>query len=371
MEIVHIVRQYAPSVGGLEDAVSNLCRTLAAMPGVRVRVVTLDSVFADPQTKLPKTATIDGIEVTRIPWSGSRRYPFAPSVLGAVGGADIVHVHAIDFFYDFMAFTKPLHRRTLVASTHGGFFHTDFASRLKKIFFQTVTRTSSLFYARICASSENDAATFRRIAGDRVIAIENGVNIDKWHDCGSKAPLRSLVFIGRWSGNKRVPALIELVGALRRLDPSWTLHIVGLAADETVDTLRAAAAGVDAGDAVHIHVSPPQEEIGRILSQCSYIASASAYEGFGLSIVEGLSAGLLPLLSEIPPFDKLRHGLGFGEIVDPADSVASAQRIEAFHKRVETDYAAMRQTAMAFSQRYAWKGVAAAFMDVYEKALGR
>jgi alpha-1,3-mannosyltransferase len=40
--------------------------------------------------------------------------------------ADIVHVHAIDFFFDFLGWTKPLHGKKLVVSTHGGFFHTSF-----------------------------------------------------------------------------------------------------------------------------------------------------------------------------------------------------------------------------------------------------
>ena len=50
--IVQIVRQYAPSRGGLEDVVSNLSRSLASR-GFAVRVVTLDRLFRDPDQVLP------------------------------------------------------------------------------------------------------------------------------------------------------------------------------------------------------------------------------------------------------------------------------------------------------------------------------
>ena len=84
---------------------------------------------------LPAARRIDGAEVVRIPFFGSTRYPLAPSVIKFIRDADVVHVHAIDFFFDYLAWTKPLHRRKLVVSTHGGFFHTPYAARLKQLYF--------------------------------------------------------------------------------------------------------------------------------------------------------------------------------------------------------------------------------------------
>ncbi|MGO7785708.1 glycosyltransferase family 1 protein, partial [Rhizobium ruizarguesonis] len=50
--IVHVVRQFLPNRGGLEDVVANLARQTVRRC-YRVRVVTLDSLFTAPEDKLP------------------------------------------------------------------------------------------------------------------------------------------------------------------------------------------------------------------------------------------------------------------------------------------------------------------------------
>lgn len=371
IQIVHLVRQYAPSVGGLEDAVANLCKHLSDMPDLRVRVVTLDRLFSDPERVLPRAATVDGIPVARIPWHGSSRYPLALSVLKPLEQADLVHVHAVDFFFDYMAWTKPIHRLPLVASTHGGFFHTEFAARAKKAYFETVTRASCRAYHTICASSENDAATFRRIAPKKTIAIENGVNVDKWAGAGSPEATRTLIFIGRWSSNKRVPLLIDLIAALRAGGTDWRLIVAGVPDAETEESLAAYARDKEVAAAVEVHVKPDVAALKELIARAGYVASASAYEGFGLTIVEGLSAGLLPVVSPLAPFLKLVDALGDGVVIDAADLAASAGRLEAAYRRHAEDFPARRAAAMALAARYAWPGVAQRFREVYDRALAR
>ena len=100
--VTHVVRQFLPNRGGLEDVVANLCRQLPPL-GYRTRVVTLDRLFVDPETVLPAQETIEGIEVVRIPWRGSNRYPIAPQVFQHLADADLIHVHAVDFFFDALA----------------------------------------------------------------------------------------------------------------------------------------------------------------------------------------------------------------------------------------------------------------------------
>ena len=368
MEIVHIVRQYSPSVGGLEDAVKNLCANLAKRDGVKVRIVTLNRLFTNPSVTLPRHEVLDGIPVTRIGYFGSKRYPLAFGILKEIASADIVHVHAIDFFYDFLALTKFLHRKTLVVSTHGGFFHTEFAARLKKIYFRTVTRFSALFYRAICASSENDAATFRQIApASKVAVIENGVNVEKWAGRGSIVPLHSMIFVGRWSVNKAVPVLIDLVATLKRQGDLWNLILVGIPGEETRESLEAHARKAGVETQVQIHEKPSEEQIAQLIGQASFIASASRYEGFGISAVEGLSAGLVPLLSPIPPFEKLRTALGKGAVIDEKDLSQSAHRVTAAYNALVASPTPTREACMKFTQQYNWSGVTDRFMDIYRR----
>lgn len=369
MHIVHVIRQYKPSVGGLEDAMFNLCRHLNHIEGCSARIVTLNRVFTNPTEILPDHEIMEGIDVTRIPFSGSSRYPFAPDVLQHIRNADIVHVHAVDFFFDFLSLFRFLHGKKLVASTHGGFFHTQFAAKLKKIYFQTVTRFSCMGYKTICASSENDAATFRTISPRNVVTIENGVNVEKWRDAGSKTPQKHLIFIGRWSANKRVPMLIRLLAALHTSDSGWNLTIAGLPADETVQSLMALAQELGVEANIRIAASPSEEEIKQLLGNASYIASASGYEGFGISIIEGLSAGLYPIVSPLPPFIKLINLLGAGIIMDVDQLQNTAHSISAEHARLSAETEALRQKCITFSSQYAWEGVARKFYEVYKAVL--
>jgi alpha-1,3-mannosyltransferase len=274
-------------------------------------------------------------------------------------------VHAIDSFFDGLSLTRFWHRRPLVASTHGGFFHTTFASRLKVAYFNSITRASALGYDRIIASSENDAATFRRIAASKVITIENGVNVEKWKDGGSKVPVRTMIYIGRFSSNKNIQGLIELVGALRKLNPDWRLMIAGGSADVSPNEISHYAREAGVSDVVRVTPSPSDDEIKALVSQASYIASASLYEGFGLSIVEGLSAGLTPIVSDIPPFRKLVSTSGAGIIFNPRNIANEAADIEAAHCNSLDEYTHQRTKNIRSASVYDWRTTAKRFADTY------
>lgn len=350
-------------IGGLEDAVAQLAFHLQRDQGISSSVITLDRPFNDLGRRLPTTDVCMGIPVRRIPFIGSSRYPIAPNVLKELGNADIVHVHGIDFFFDFLAATQFLHRRPLVASTHGGFFHTDFASKAKRVWFSSITRMSAKGYARIFGSSENDAATFRQIASQQTVAIENGVNIDKWNDAAAFKPTATMIFIGRFSVNKDVPGLIQLVAAL---GSPWRLIVAGQPSDLSANDLRTIAKEAGSNDRVDIHVGANDAELCNLIGQSSYVASASRYEGFGLSIIEGMSAGLVPLLRPIPPFKKLVERTHCGLLVEMDDPAKAAQEVREFHATAALE---RRIQAISAASKYSWTGVAGQFAAEYRNII--
>ncbi|PYE41818.1 alpha-1,3-mannosyltransferase [Rhizobium sp. PP-F2F-G20b] len=368
--IVQVVRQFLPNRGGLEDVVANLCHSLPER-GFRVRVVTCDSLFSEPERgRLPVEEVIDGIEIVRIPWRGSTRYPVAPAVFRHLRDADLIHVHAIDFFFDALSWGRLLHRRRMVATTHGGFFHTKAFSALKTTWFNSVTRVSAQGYANIIGCSEADVRTFQPIAGDRVRLIENGVDIGKFEGAASKVPTRRLVTIGRFSANKRLPLLIALTAALKARHPDWSLDIIGVPSDLTVDMLQAEARkqGVEAAVTTHKGLTNP--EIRHRLAEASLFVSASDYEGFGLVAVEAMSAGLLPVLNANAAFVDLAGRHPELSLCDFADIAATADTVEAAYARLETQGPALRADLMSAAEIYGWSAVADRYCDVYRSVLG-
>lgn len=368
MRVVHVVRQYPPGLGGLEEFVDRLTQ-IQARAGHDVQVVTLDRIFAEPSLRLAKSESRDGVAVARIPFVGSRRYPIAPTALRAVRGADLVHVHAIDFFFDFLAATRFLHRRKLVATTHGGFFHSGAHARLKRAWFDKATRLSARAYGAVVACSAADFALFSSIGAPRLRLIENGVDVEKFADMAAKLPRKRLVALGRFSLNKRLDRLLDAAAALARLDPEWRLDLIGAESDWTGARLGGEIARRRLDGVVALHVQPDNREIGAIIGAASIFVSASEYEGFGISLVEALSAGLSPVVEANAAFAEFAAKGPEVALTDYANPEGAAQAIVAAYARLAADCAGVRVAAMRAAAPYAWSGVAARYQSLYEDVL--
>ncbi|KQR10643.1 glycosyltransferase family 4 protein [Xanthomonas nasturtii] len=371
MKVVHVVRQFHPSIGGMEEVVLNVARQHQANSADTVEVVTLDRVFTDPGAQLAPQETYQGLPIRRIGYRGSSRYPLAPSVLGAIGSADVVHLHGIDFFYDYLAVTKLLHGKPMVVSTHGGFFHTAYASRMKQLWFQTLTRTSALAYSRVIATSENDGDLFAKVVSPaRLRVIENGVDVEKYAGQGAATPGRTMLYFGRWSVNKGLIETLELLKAMLARDPHWQLIIAGREYDLNEADLRKAIAERGLQDKVQLSMSPSQEQLRALMQQAQFFVCLSRHEGFGIAAVEAMSAGLIPILSDIPPFVRLASESGQGVIVNRDRIEAAADQVQALALTADGDFATRRAASMAYVSRYDWKHVVGRYIDEYHSALG-
>lgn len=366
--IVHVVRQFLPNRGGLEDVVYNLCRELLAK-GFAVRVVTLDRLFSKPEALLPAREVIDGIEVVRIPWKGSSRYPLAPTILAHLGDADLVHVHAVDFFFDALSWLRLVHRRPLVATTHGGFFHTKNHALLKSIWFRTVTRLSCRGYRQLVCCSASDTALFDRIAAGRTVTIENGADLSKFADRASKVPAKRAVTIGRFSVNKRLDNLVLTMAALAARDPAWHLDIVGVPSDLSEDDLRALIVEAGVQNHVSLHIGLSNEAVADLISEASLFVSASEYEGFGLVAIEAMSAGLMPVLHVNDAYRQLASRHKLITLTDFGVPDAAAEAIETAYARVEAEGAGLREALTRETLPYSWSFVSDAYIEAYHRAL--
>lgn len=369
VSVTHVVRQYLPSIGGMEEVVRNIAGHQLRSGQGATRIVTLDRLFRNTDEQLPAREWIDGIEVIRLPYRGSSRYPLCPAVLKHLKDTDVIHVHGVDFFYDFLAATKWLHRRPLLLSTHGGFFHTRFASRAKQAYFKTVTRLSSSAYDQVVATSANDGDLFGQIMSQQKLqVIENGVDVEKY--AGSAAPqlTPTLMYFGRWSSNKGLLPILELFAELHRQHPEWRLIIAGREYDHSLTELQAAAQALGISNSVTLAANPSDSEIKRLLNQASYFICLSDHEGFGIAPIEAMSAGLTPILSTIPPFQRLYDdsGLGFCTTASMPKQTIVAQLLE-LHDQGELAYQTRVVAAQQFASRYAWPQVADRYLALYDQ----
>jgi alpha-1,3-mannosyltransferase len=260
----------------------------------------------------------------------------------------------------------------LLASTHGGFFHTGFASRLKKIYFNTVTRSSSLAYDRVVGTSDNDGKTFSSIIGPtKLSVIENGVNVEKYAGQSATARLPVLIYFGRWSVNKGLLQTIDLFQALHARQPQWRLIIAGREYDHTQQELATLLEQRQLTESVQLSASPSEAELRDLIAQASYYICQSRHEGFGIAPIEAMSAGLTPVLSDIPPFRNLIEKSALGILLEGDDETNHVQQIIALHEQGDAAHAARRAAAQNFVQQYSWRHIADRYVQIYQELTGK
>jgi len=362
IRVLHVVRQFAPSVGGLETYTRELAGRQQAA-GLDVAILTLDRVFNPPATGLPRRETVDGLPVRRVPSIGGTRY-FLPLLNPrSLRDVDLIHVHAVDPFFDLLAAARVVHGRPMVATTHGGFFHTESYSAAKRLFFRTVTPLSARAYDLLLANSANDAETFARFAPP-VRLVPNAVVplADRTLAGGD------LLALGRLSENKRPDLLIGFMAALADRRPEARLHIVGPDSAHTRESLEALARRHGVADRVRVHGFVEPGTLPGILERCGFYVSASRFEGFGMALIEAMSAGLIPVVQDNPAFAELVRGAGVGTLTDFSDPARAADDAARTMAAADEDNGG-RQRAVAFSRRYAWDGLVAEVMRLYEAVL--
>jgi alpha-1,3-mannosyltransferase len=310
MRILHVVRQFAPAVGGLESYVRSMVTRQQAQ-GHECEVLTLNKVFHGDAGTLPSSDVIDGIKIKRVGFVGFRRF-FLPLVSPAYFSKfDIIHVHNTDVFYDYVAALSFFIKTPIFATTHGGFFHTTNFSLIKKLYFNTITRFSSSRYHTLCAISGNDFKNFQGV-NDNIVMQPNA--IEPMGDFISEGS--DFVYLGRLAKHKKVDLLIETHARLVKNHGSTAkLHIIGPAWDVSLEELSALANRLGIAERVVLHGVMAPSAMPDVLKQCGYFVSASTYEGFGMSMLEAMSVGLIPFVQPNEAFKELIGLAGVGACV--------------------------------------------------------
>lgn len=367
MKIVQITRQYLPSTGGVQSSVEGLSHAVQNA-GHDVRIVTLKRIFATGKDA-PVESVINGVSVSRIGHWGSRRYPIAPSVLAHVRDSDLLHIHAVDFFVDFLSLSRVFHRRPIVLSTHGGYFHTSWLSRFKTAYFRTITRHTLKHVAAVVCVSEHDHEIFSSIvAKDKLHLVRGGVQAEPYSNVRKAVTPGLLVGIGRVSSNKGIDRLIRAVAEVRKTCSDVQLVWAGPDEEGRTEQLRELARRAGVGDSVTFTGLVDGSELQRLLSRANLFVSAASYEGYGLSTIEAMSSGTVPVVTRVGIHPQvIRNGeTGFlidGETASLADGLRVALKLE------PSTLAMMGQKAREASAMCTWRRAAEGYLEIYGSVL--
>ncbi|HID61415.1 MAG TPA: glycosyltransferase family 1 protein, partial [Anaerolineae bacterium] len=367
-KILQIARQFYPSVAGVERFVQDLSRHLIRR-GHQVSVVTLNRCFYMDGV-LPSEDVVEGVQVYRIPYWGQQRFFLAPSVLKFVGDYDLLHVHNIDFFLDFLSLTKWWHHKPIVLSTHGGFFHTKTLALLKKLYFNFMTRMTIRGAEVVLAVSEHDQELFSHIT-DKVLQINNGIDFSGFSDI-SKNPIPGLlVYVGRLASNKRVDNLIKALPFVRDKYSEARLVVVGADFEGIRSDLEELAGRLGVSSIVTFTGAVSREGLRECLARAHLFLSASEYEAFGISVLEAMASGTVPVVNDISPLRGFVRQDVTGFLTDFSKPEMAARVIV---EALTLDHEVLRtigKRAQEEARKYAWENVVLHFEQVYESVLSQ
>ncbi len=353
--VLHITNHFNPCTGGIETHVEKLCAELQKL-GFHAGVACLNSCSYNAKS-LPRYENVKGIEVFRFPYLDLRFYKIAPSVISLFADYDIIHVHGLGFLSDFSSITKPFHKKPLILTTHGGPFHTKSFLPFKTFYF-SLQRPLLKGFDRVIAVSRRDQRLFSGVC--RPVHISNGIDYAKLSSIKRKPEKGNLLFIGRISSNKRVDNLLRF---LKYLGEGHRLIIAGEDWQGLQPSLEALAKNLGIGERAEFLGKVNETEKAELLKKAEFFVSASEYEGFGISALEAMAAGCIPVLSNIEAFRELVNK-GSGLLADFSSPEKAAREFRKF--KIEQNLIEIEKRCRNFAKAFDWTRIAEKTAHVYE-----
>lgn len=358
LRVLHVVRQYPPSIGGLEEYVSQLVERQSG--SARVTVLTLDRVFGSSR-KLKRIQRINHAVVVRVRYVGFSRFfiPFvSPRLLRRY---DLIHLHALDQLTDLISLYRWLGIPPIVVTSHGLFFHTHKFNSIKQFYFKTISRATLSRAKRIFAVSRNDQVKLGEI-GIRSEVLPNPVEPFPWLYGGR----RNFIYWGRIAENKAVDRLIPFFRQIINADKNRKLFIVGSGTPADLQRLTEGIRSAELPQSIIRFGYLDRADLQALIEDCGYTVSASRYEGYGMVQVEGMSAGLLPVMQNNSAFEELFERSGAGLLLDFGNPEAAAERFLDWESTLPEQE---HDRARNFALKCAWPPAAARIEAMYRDVI--
>lgn len=329
MHVLHVYKDYAPVLGGIEQHIGLLAPRQAAR-GMRVTVLVVAPRARDGGPSAGVTVE-QGVEVIRVPrWATIASTPIAPGLLGALRRLrpDVTHVHAPYPPAELAQWCLGRRRPTVV------YYHSDIVRqrRLKRLWLPLQARFLRQV-DRILTSSDAYARSSPVLAAlpGRVSVLPLGVDLERFaqvprHDVNAvrdRFPEPRVLFVGRLRYYKGLDVLIDamamvparlLVVGRGPMDELWRAHARASAAADRITFL---------GD-----VSATELAALQAAADVFVLPSTQRSEAFGLAQVEAMAAGTPVVSTQLGTgtSDVNQDGVS-GFVVAPGDAAALADAL--------------------------------------------
>lgn len=280
-----------------------------------------------------------------------------------------VRKERLDVFFA-PAYTAPLGLRVpLVVTIHdvSFFAHPEWFRPREGLRRRFLTSRAARSASAILTDSEfsrTEIAAHLRLDPARIHVIPPGVA--PRHRAGPPGPREPLVlFVGSLFNRRRLPELIEAFSLAAQDLPGARLVIVGDNRTWPPQDLDAVAARYGMSDQVRIARYVEDGELAALFARAAVFAFLSEYEGFGLTPLEAVAAGM-PIVVLDTPVAREVYGPAAVYVNDTAEAVRALRRMLSAPER-----SASHPAAADVLSRYSWQRAADETLRVIESAAGR
>ncbi len=333
---------------------------------------------------IPRGETLNGVEVLRPRYPsglGSSTYGFesrayemgmrrALDRLRDEFPFDVIHAH---FVYPEGAVAHRLSRRYAVP-----FVVSEHAPWIQEWFRSAAVRRESLAAGQAAALLLPDSTyvseSMRDWIGDATprLVVPEGVDGDRFTLGDDGYVEDSILFVGWPNFNKGVDVLLDAMKLIHERDEPGRLQLVGGGYFRSTrlmeQRLKAYADSLKLGTRVAFVGSRPQAEVARLMARAAVVVLPSRMEAFGAVLAEALACGTPVVATRCGgPEDFVTDEVGRLVPVGDPEALADAL-VEVLRDRARFDPQTLRGYAL---DRFAWPRIVDAWLDAYERALGR
>jgi len=233
-------------------------------------------------------------------------------------------------------------------------------------------RIAPLAYRRtpivtLSSSSKDDIVEQLRLPARNIEVVPPGIDA-RFTPAGTKATDPLLVAVGRLVPVKRYDHLLRAVAEARRRHPRLSLTIVGEGYErERLDQL---ILDLDMADAVTYAGHVSDDELVALYRRAWMVVSASAREGWGMSITEAAACGTPAVVTRIVGHTDAVIDRTTGLLVDPDDPVALGAGIADLIAD-DDQRERLGRSALANAARFTWESTAIGIMRALSEEANR
>jgi glycosyltransferase involved in cell wall biosynthesis len=288
---------------------------------------------------------------------------------------DLIHAHSphVGLFFLMGTIFKPRNSiPATVFTVHSSYRTYELRHKLMFMF------AFAFFQKVVCCSQaafNSFPAFYKWLAGDRLCAVPNGLDIARVDRIAAKTRPRSpqtsdftIIAISRFVDIKN-PSTV-LTAFQQSSDQASRLVCIGEGPLRSSLITKSREEGLE--NQIEFTGLIPRERTFEHLLNADLFVSASRGEGLPVAVLEAMACRCPVILSDIPPHREIAEGVDFIPLIPPDDVAGFAREINRFREMQASERATIGQKCRKLvEERFSLPAMHAGYMEVYAQVLGQ